>query len=64
MNINNNWVTSFVGVSYAIAMQSYEQILEILINEFKMYNHDALLKKRSSAAENWGSLVLTNRPEH
>ena len=46
MNINNNWVTSFVGVSYAIAMQSYEQILEILVNEFKMYNHDALLKKK------------------
>lgn len=35
--MTTEWVTSFVGILYSIAVDSYMKILEILVNEFKLY---------------------------
>ncbi len=35
-----------VGIAYTIAVDSYMQILEVLVNEFKLYNADPLLKNK------------------
>ncbi len=46
LNMTTEWVTSFVGVLYSIAADSYMEILEILVNEFKLYVTNEHLKKK------------------
>jgi hypothetical protein len=46
LNMTTEWVTSFVGVLYSIATDSYMEILKILVNEFKLYATNEHLKKK------------------
>ena len=46
LNMTTEWVTSFVGILYSIATDSYMEILEILVNEFKLYTTNPHLKKQ------------------
>ncbi len=46
LNMTREWVTSFVGIVYSIAADSYIQVLEILVNEFKLYITNDHLKKK------------------
>jgi hypothetical protein len=39
----NSFVPS-VGIAYTIAVESYMQILEVLVNEFKLYKVDPIVK--------------------
>src|SRR5579862_8321286 len=54
LNMTKEWVTSYVGLCYAIAVDSYMQLLECLVNEFKMYNADPLLKKKILCSRDLG----------
>lgn len=40
-----------VGIAYTIAVDSYMQILEVLVNEFKLYNSDPKLKAKIKCAK-------------
>jgi hypothetical protein len=40
-----------VGIAYTIAVDSYMQILEVLVNEFKLYNFDPKLKSKIKYAK-------------
>lgn len=46
LNMTTEWVTSFVGIVYSIAVDSYMEVLEILVNEFKLYITNQHLKKK------------------
>jgi hypothetical protein len=60
LNMTTAWVTSFVGIAYSIAVDSYMEILEILVNEFKLYNTDPMLKKKILCSK---ALGFTSTPE-
>lgn len=47
----NSFVPS-VGIAYTIAVESYMQILEILVNEFKLYTTNPLLKNKIAYMKN------------
>jgi len=40
-----------VGIAFTIAVDSYMQILEVLVNEFKLYNSDPKLKAKIKYAK-------------
>jgi hypothetical protein len=40
------WVTAFAGIVYSIATDCYMQILEVLVNEFKLYIVNEHIKKK------------------
>lgn len=46
LNMTREWVSSFVGIVYSIAADCYVQVLEILVNEFKLYITNEHLKKK------------------
>ena len=46
MKMTTNWVASFTTAVYAIAIDSYMEILEILVNEFKLDATNEHLKKK------------------
>jgi hypothetical protein len=46
MNIDGEMLAAFVGICYKIAVESYMQILEIVVNEFKLYKADSKLKDK------------------
>jgi hypothetical protein len=60
LNMTSEWVTSFVGIVYSIAAESYMQILEILVNEFKLYITNPHLKKKIICNRDLG---FTRTPE-
>ena len=60
LNMTTEWVTSFVGIVYSIAVDSYIQLLEILVNEFKLYIANEHLKKKIICNRDLG---FTRTPE-
>jgi hypothetical protein len=46
MNIEGEMLAAFVGICYQIAVESYMQILEIVVNEFNLYKADPKLKDK------------------
>ncbi len=60
LNMTTEWVTSFVGLAYSIAADSYLEILEILVNEFKLYITNEHLKKKIICNRDLG---FTRTPE-
>lgn len=60
LNMTTAWVTSFVGIAYSIAVDSYMEILEVLVNEFKLYNADPILKEKIPCSK---ALGFTSTPE-
>jgi len=60
LNMTAAWVTSFVGIVYSIAVDSYMEILEILVNEFKLYVTNPHLKKKIRCNRDLG---FTRTPE-
>jgi len=46
LNVTTEWVTSFVSVVYSIAIDSYMEILEMLVNEFKLSITNEHIKKK------------------
>jgi hypothetical protein len=60
LNMTTEWVTSFVGLVYSIAVDSYMEILEILVNEFKLYITNEHLKKKIICNKDLG---FTRTPE-
>jgi hypothetical protein len=46
LNMTTEWVTIFVGVVYSIAAESYTQILETLVDEFKLAAANEHIKKK------------------
>lgn len=60
LNMTAEWVTSFVGILYSIAADSYMDILEILANEFKLYVTNEHLKKKIICNRDLG---FTRTPE-
>jgi hypothetical protein len=60
LNMTTEWVTSFVGLVYSIAVDSYMEMLEILVNEFKLYVMNEHLKKKIICNRDLG---FTRTPE-
>lgn len=60
LNMTTEWVTSFVGLAYSIAADSYMEILAILVNEFKLYITNEHLKKKIICNRDLG---FTRTPE-
>ena len=60
LNLTAEWVTSFVSVVYGIAIDSYMEILEILVNEFKLSATNEHIKKKIVCNRDLG---LTKTPE-
>lgn len=60
LNLTTEWVTSFVGTVYAIAVDSYVEILAILVNEFKLYTTNEHLNKKIVCNRDLG---FTKTPE-
>jgi len=50
-NVSGEMLAAFVGICYQIAVESYMQILEILVNEFRLYVHDDKLKDKIQYAK-------------
>jgi hypothetical protein len=50
-NIDGEMLAAFVGICYQIAVESYMQILEILVNEFRLYITDPKLKDKIQYAK-------------
>jgi hypothetical protein len=46
LNMTTAWVTAFAGIVYSIATDCYMQILEVLVNEFKLYIVNEHIKKK------------------
>jgi hypothetical protein len=46
LNMTTDWVASFVSVVYSIAIDSYMEILEMLVNEFKLSATNEHIKKK------------------
>jgi hypothetical protein len=46
LNMTTEWVTSYVSVVYSIAIDSYMEILEILVNVFKLSATNEHIKKK------------------
>ena len=60
LNMTAEWVTIFVGVVYSIAAESYAQILETLVDEFKLSAANEYIKKKILCNRDLG---FTNTPE-
>lgn len=60
LNLTTEWVTSFVGIVYSIAIDSYVEILEILVDEFKLYTTNEHLKEKIVCNRDLG---FTKTPE-
>lgn len=60
LNMTTEWVTMFVGVVYSIAAESYTQILETLVDEFKLSAMNEHIKKKILCNRDLG---FTNTPE-
>lgn len=50
-NVSGEMLAAFVGICYQIAVESYMQVLEILVNEFRLYSHDDKLKDKIQYAK-------------
>jgi hypothetical protein len=59
LNMTADWVTVFVGVVYSIAAESYTQILETLVDEFKLSATNEHIKKKILCNRDLG---FTNTP--
>jgi hypothetical protein len=46
LNMTTEWVTSFVGIVYSIAVDSYIQILDVLVDEFRLCTTNEYIKKK------------------
>jgi hypothetical protein len=46
LNMTTEWVTSFVGIVYSIAVDSYIQILDVLVDEFKLYTTNEYIREK------------------
>jgi hypothetical protein len=46
LNMTTEWVASFVSVVYSIAIDSYVEILEMLVNEFKLSSTNEHIKRK------------------
>jgi hypothetical protein len=46
LNMTTEWVTSFVGIVYSIAVDSYIQILDVLVDEFKLSTTNEYITKK------------------
>jgi hypothetical protein len=60
LNMTTDWVTLFVGVVYSIAAESYTQILETLVDEFKLSVTNEHIKKKILCNRDLG---FTSTPE-
>lgn len=60
LNMTTDWVTIFVGVVYSIAAESYTQILETLVDEFKLSATNEHIKKKILCNRDLG---FTHGPE-
>lgn len=60
LNVTAEWVTSYVSSVYSIAIDSYMEILEILVNVFKLSATNEFIKKKIICSRDLG---LTSTPE-
>jgi hypothetical protein len=50
-NVSGEMLAAFVGICYQIAVESYMQILEMLVTEFRLHVHDDKLKDKIQYAK-------------
>jgi len=50
-NVSGEMLAALVGICYQIAVESYMQILEMLVNEFRLSVHDGKLKDKIQYAK-------------
>jgi len=60
LNMTAEWVVSFVSIVYSIAIDSYMEILDILVNVFKLSATNEHIKKKIVCSRDLG---LTSTPE-
>ena len=54
LNMTTEWVTLFTVIVYSIAVDSYVEILDVLVDEFKLYTTNEYIKKKIRCIKDLG----------